>query len=283
MPARTCRTQASRCFLLALMVTGCAPRATLVSAPEPAVPESSGVVTGALLDEEDEGAVIDSGDRLEAASPLPPPTTPFGIRSIGARTSIPSSTPTEAAYVLDGVPRLLRIGTTQSPCATTGLTPYFGRQIRFNGAAVVNPAFRDHLERFEEVVREVALGAYGRVPVRILHRGAFACRSRRGQPLWLSEHALGNALDVSGFDFGPSDDSSSLTRGVTQAAFRVSVRRDWQGKGDALGSRHSRFLRSLIARLVARSDVFRGIITPVDRLHGDHFHFDMGPRSYLKL
>ena len=188
----------------------------------------------------------------------------------------------DTTYALDGMSRLLRVSDGPQ-CHSVRLVSYDGGRITLNGAALVNANFRERLQRFEEVVSEVALGVYGRVPVRILHRGAFACRSRRGQPTLLSEHALGNAIDVSGFEFGPALAPSEVTAGVPAEAFRISVARHWHGGGDPGSERDARFLHSLIARLIARGDVFRGIITPADPAHFDHFHFDMAPGRHLLL
>ena len=191
----------------------------------------------------------------------------------------------EGAYELDGVSRFLSRSDPRRSCSGHDLLSYPGTQIRFGGTTVVNAAFRERLERFEDVVSDVALATYGRRPLLIRHRGAFACRSRRGQPSWLSEHALGNAIDVSGFEFGPASTSDEAAPpGTPLTAFGVSVARDWRPEGGASADqRRARFLHSLVARLVARGDVFRGIITPADSAHANHFHFDMAQRSHARL
>jgi hypothetical protein len=238
-----------------------------------------GFIVGAVA--EDEWVEVDP----ETEAPLSAPIAawPLGSAAAASPSTPPPPTMTAGAYALDGVSRLLRKD-AGSGCSSRDLLSYFGTQLRFGGVAVINPAFREHLERFEEVVNDVALETYGRKPLLIRHRGAFACRSRRNQPSLLSEHALGNAIDVSGFEFAPAAGSESAPTGTPTTAFRVDVAGHWQSDGESrVDQRHSRFLRSVIARLVAHGDVFRGIITPSDPAHANHFHFDMAPRSHVRL
>lgn len=240
-----------------------------------------GFIAGAVA--EDEWVDVDP----ESEVPEVPMSASIAAWPLGsaAEASTPAQqTATATAYALDGVSRRLLRKDAGSGCLSQDLLSYFGTQLRFGGVAVINPAFREHLERFEEIVNDVAIETYGRRPLLIRHRGAFACRSRRNQPLLLSEHALGNAIDVSGFEFAPAAGSEPAPIGTPTTAFRVDVAGHWQSDGEnRADQRHSRFLRSVIARLVARGDVFRGIITPSDPAHANHFHFDMAPRSYVRL
>lgn len=248
--------------------------------PGPARAEFASV-TGQLLDEEDEAGPADG-----AAPPGLPAihASSAGPFQVGSWYSNPRSERVDDAYALDGVGRFLRAPGTPLSCAPLGLVSYSGTSIRYRGAAVVNPAFRTRLARFEQVVREAALSTYGRAPLRIRHRGAFACRSQRNQPHWLSEHALGNAIDVSGFDFGPSAAADAPTAlDVPRTAFRVSIPLHWENERDPISARHAQFLRAVVTGLLARGDVFRGVIGPRYPGHSDHFHFDMAPRNYVRL
>jgi hypothetical protein len=240
-------------------------------------------VAGAVADEEwiEVAADADATELESEGSALP-----LGGSGAAAYWQIPREERRgDGAYALDGISRFLVRGDTQLACRSHGLFSYFGKQLRFGGAVVIHPAFRDRLERFEQIVSEVAQATYGRRPLLIRHRGAFACRSRRGQPSWLSEHALGNAIDVAGFEFGPAlAGAEAVPEGTPASAFSVSVARHWRSSNEnATEERHARFLVSLITQLVARGDVFRGIITPADAAHEDHFHFDMAPRSHIQL
>jgi len=270
------RAALSYCLLLCLAPLACSAAASEVQGP---VRGTSVLVTGALLDDESPLLPDESANAFTIA---PHELAPRGPRT---RETSMHETAVSGAYALDGISRLLARGDEGPACSSKDLQEYFGTTIRLNGVAVVNAAFREHLERFEAVVRDAAVETYGRAPLFIRHRGAFACRSRRGQSSWLSEHALGNAIDVSGFEFGASNGKNAAASvGTPRGAFQVSVARDWQGGGNTPASElHARFLHSLVARLLAQGNVFRGIITPVDAAHSDHFHFDMGPHSYLRL
>jgi hypothetical protein len=274
--ARTAAT--ARYFGLMLSVAslgGCS------AAPQAAAPTSGGSpdwIEGALA--EDEWVEVDTEDATMAASPTIS-GWPLGGAATSSHIAAQPAT-SQPPYALDDVSRLLR-SSSGPGCSTKGLLSYFGTELHFGGVAVVNPAFRQRLQRFEQTVNDVALATYGRRPLLIRHRGAFACRSRRGQPALLSEHALGNAIDVSGFDFGPATGADSAPLGTPPLAFSVSVAHHWQNEQGDESQRHARFLRSVVARLLARGDVFRGIITPADASHTDHFHFDMAPRNHVRL
>src|SRR5690606_6391552 len=138
--------------------------------------------------------------------------------------------------------------------------------LRYQGAVQVVPAFRDRLVRFEELVLEVSRDVYGRAPSRLRHFGAYSCRSTRNRSTRLSEHALGNAIDVVGFDFARATRDEPLGEGAPAALrgpFQIRVARHWNAdpKSES-GEVHARFLRELAARLSDRPDVFRGMIGP---------------------
>lgn len=90
------------------------------------------------------------------------------------------------------------------------------------------------------------------------HMGVYNCRRMRGSGsnAW-SEHATGNAIDISAF--------------VLADGRRISVLRDWDEGGDK-----ARFLRRI------RDDacgVFATTLSPdFNAAHADHFHFDQAER-----
>lgn len=91
---------------------------------------------------------------------------------------------------------------------------------------------------------------------RIEQLGAFSCRRLygRGSGPW-SEHATGNAIDISGF--------------ILEDGTRISVLRDWNGD-----SSKSAFLRE-VRDGACRS--FSTVLSPdYNAAHADHFHLDMG-------
>jgi hypothetical protein len=180
------------------------------------------------------------------------------------------------AYPLDSVPRTVA---PHGPmlCPKVELVDYKGDAIRFQPAARIFSGFRDRLGKFEGVVKDVALSVYGRAPLRIVNLGTFTCRRMTSHPDWLSEHGLGNAIDVAGFDFGPLPKGAALPEGLPRAfrhPFEIRVQSHWSGKvGHA--AIHARFLKSLVRRLIPRRDIFRVLLGPGYPGHKDHFHFDV--------
>ncbi len=108
----------------------------------------------------------------------------------------------------------------------------------------------------EHAVRPAARVYLGSDVVRIETMGTYSCRNviggRSGR---LSEHAFGNAVDVSAF--------------ILKDGRRVSVLHGWNGKADERA-----FLRRLHASACKR---FSTVLGPdYNAAHADHFHFDMG-------
>jgi len=189
-------------------------------------------------------------------------------------------------YALDGVERWLEPGQRVS-CDSGSLVRYTGKRLRYAGSLQVSEPFRERLERFEVLAAEVAREVYGREPRLIRHYGSYSCRSTRNRRHVVSEHALGNALDLVGFDFGPAKKAEPLPDGVPRALrapFQVSVRRHWsdRAKGE-IGALHRHFLEQLTTRLRQRSDIFRCMFGPGHGGHDDHLHLDVAPWRYVDL
>jgi hypothetical protein len=188
------------------------------------------------------------------------------------------------AYALDGVVRWMSAG-ERPACARSAIVPYRGTSLRYAGAVFVDPAFAQRLARFETVVAEVARATYGREPSRIRHYGAYNCRAVRTIHQLLSEHALGNAIDVLGFDFGAAAKSTPLPAPLPKALlypFEVRVLRHW-GKTQGIAAIHARFLATLTERLAERSDIFRSMFGPGHGGHDDHLHLDVSPWRWVDL
>lgn len=185
-------------------------------------------------------------------------------------------------YALDETPRYLSDGESMD-CASIPLETYRGETVRYRGVVRVHPAFVDRLSRFEQVVQETAVQIYGRAPRRIQHAGTFNCRTVRGRQRRISEHSLGNAIDVKGFEFGPltraqrADAPEDLPRSLRRG-FTVTVGRHWATERER-DQRHRDFLRRLTERLESER-VFRAMIGPSHPRHRNHFHFDVGPYRY---
>ena len=107
------------------------------------------------------------------------------------------------AYPLDEVSRSVETRRGKVICPKLPLKKYKGTAIPYHRNVWVHPAFIERLKRFESVAIDVAMEIYGRAPRRMKHIGAYNCRRIGGYPQYLSEHGLGNGIDVAGFDFGP--------------------------------------------------------------------------------
>jgi len=174
------------------------------------------------------------------------------------------------AYAFDALPREVR---GEVRCPDVELVEYAGSGMRFVPAARAALPFREHLVELERVVREVAREYYDRAPSALSIAASYDCRPVTGNRRRLSEHALGNAVDITAFRFEASG---------SQPAFEVRVDEHWKARGDASVERHARFLQALTQALIAR-DVFRTLLGPAHPDHHDHFHFDMAPHHYVHL
>lgn len=183
--------------------------------------------------------------------------------------------PATVRYALDDLQRKKYAG----KCPKVALTEFAGQNLRFLPPAHVNSAFRAHLVQFESIVREVALRIYDREPTAILVAASYDCRNINGSKGRLSEHALGNAIDVAGFRFPPLP--GSVLRSA-QDGFDVRIARHWKAHWGWQERRHARFLDELTRTLIER-DVFRTLLGPAHPDHKDHFHFDMAPGHYVDL
>jgi hypothetical protein len=174
------------------------------------------------------------------------------------------------AYALDSQSRAL--GDTLA-CPDVELVELAGDAIALSPRARVTPPFAPRMSELERVIGELSLEFYGQRPAAVLVASSYDCRSVSGKNRRLSEHALGNAIDITGFEFPAL---------AAQPAFEVRVDRHWNASGDAVRTRHARFLRALTEALLAR-DVFRTMLGPSHPDHADHFHFDMAPEYYVDL
>ena len=186
----------------------------------------------------------------------------------------------EAKYALDAQPRAM----STVECPKPALREFSGEALRFSPPALVVEPFRRRLLELEGVVRDAALHVYGREPSTILVAASYGCRSVNGKRLRLSEHAFGNAIDISGFRFAPEPAGRlrAARLPALQGAFEVRVRDHWRARGDEIVRAHAEFLLRLTQELLAR-DTFRTLLGPAHPGHADHFHFDMAPQHYVDL
>lgn len=181
------------------------------------------------------------------------------------------------SYPLDHVSR--SVGTARKlRCDRESMVVYRGHHFGYGKPIRVHPAFTEKLVQFEGLVVELAIKHFGRPPRRLAHVGAFACRRTRVNPGWLSEHALGNGIDVTGFDFGPlpegADNAVKLPSHLHDE-FRVRVFKHF-GSRAREHRRQRAFLRELASRLRASPDIFRTVLGPPTARHLNHLHLDHG-------
>ena len=123
------------------------------------------------------------------------------------------------------------------------------------------------------------MATYGRAPSHLIHMGTFNCRRIKAYPSWLSEHALGNAIDLEGFDFPGLKKGQDLPEGVPRVfrgPFAVRVSPHWKRR-KGLTAVHARFLRALAKAVISRKNIFRVALGPHYPGHHNHFHFDCAP------
>ena len=107
----------------------------------------------------------------------------------------------------------------------------------------------------QRIVQPAAEDQFGERVVKIEVPSAYACRTRNSvRGAKLSEHAKGNAIDVSAF--------------ILASGRRVSVLKDWNGSRDARN-----FLRNVRAEACGP---FKTVLGPgSDMHHKDHLHLDL--------
>lgn len=204
---------------------------------------------------------------------------------VGCAISIPGCADSQAGppaaigeYELDAIPRELERG-GEAPCYPDGLVQYAGDVIPYSKSVRVNRAFRPQLREFEAMVVDTAEEFYGRAPARLLEMGAYRCRQESASRRLLSEHALGNALDVAGFRFGPLARGEQLPHGLPDSlreGFDVRIDHDWNGRS-AEGEVHRDFLRAVAKRTIDRPDLFTVVLGPAYPGHRNHLHLDRAP------
>jgi hypothetical protein len=187
-------------------------------------------------------------------------------------------------YPLDSIARVLDPGAAL-PCADTKLVVHRSSWLRYSRPPRVHPAFSARLSGLESLVNEVAVQFYGRPPRTLVHLGTHNCRRMRRYPDWLSEHALGNAIDLAGFDFGPAHRDQPLPVGAPRAlrrGFGVRMDAHWNGRRGA-AALHGQFLQELARRLIARPDLFSVVLGPAWPGHHNHLHLDRAPYRVVEV
>jgi hypothetical protein len=190
-----------------------------------------------------------------------------------------STPPSPDRYPLDDVVRSIA-PTGPARCPAVPLVVYRGTRVRYDHPARVHPAFAERLRLFEEVVAEVGREQFGRAPISLQHAGTYSCRRIGGYPTLLSEHGIGNGIDVVAFSFPrlPRRQQANVPASL-RGSFRVSLA-DFQAEPT---TPRARFLDALARRLIGRHDIFRVLLGPAYPGHKGHFHFDVAPYRVVSI
>jgi hypothetical protein len=110
-----------------------------------------------------------------------------------------------------------------------------------------------------EAIQPAAQRWFGQPVVQIKQISSYSCRGMNGNPYsHISEHAFGNALDISAF--------------VLADGHTITVRRGWAGTPEEQG-----FLRDVQS---AACNIFSTVLAPgSNRFHYDHIHVDLMRRD----
>ena len=177
-------------------------------------------------------------------------------------------------YPLDNVPREFEPN-TKLPCAKD-LVKHKSPTIKYSSTMSVSPHFSKKLLELEKIAMRVGVEVFGRAPIKIKHYGGYKCRRIRRFPTYISEHALGNAIDLVSFRFPRATKKSKLKRKLSNP-FTVSVKKHWTVKNNK-----SVFLRRFVEEII-KEKLFRTMLGPAYPGHDDHFHFDMSPYEVISI
>jgi hypothetical protein len=133
-------------------------------------------------------------------------------------------------------------------------------KIRYNVPPLITCRLALALARLEQIMQEEAVRHLGRRVVRVAQMGSYNCR-KMVRFDFISEHSYANALDIRAL---------WLDNGQ-----RISVREHFGPLDQPAQTPRARFLRSLAHRAFDEQ-LFSVVLTPYwDKLHADHFHFDL--------
>lgn len=203
---------------------------------------------------------------------------PPGAALAGTARYAPTASDAAAAepldtYALDATSRTIPAKGAFT-CPQADLVDYAGTSLKLHKQVRLHRSFVPRIAELERVIIDVATAVYGRAPTKVVHMGGYVCRRMKTYPQLLSEHALGNALDIGSFEFARATAATKAAAPAGLAgAFTVSVDKHWSATRGT-SAVHARFLRALADALIARADLFRVMLGPSWPGHGDHFHVD---------
>ncbi|MEM6266740.1 MAG: extensin family protein [Pseudomonadota bacterium] len=174
---------------------------------------------------------------------------------VALRTDIPEC---RAVLVRSNVPFETFPATGEGPCARPDRTQLSDFPLTPSSPAVTCPVAAALEMWRQQSVEPAARRHFGADLVRIEHMGVYNCRRIRGtnSAAW-SQHATGNAIDISAFVLSNGD--------------RITVLEGWNGDEPA-----AKFLREVRD---GACGVYATVLSPdFNAAHADHFHFDQSER-----
>ena len=146
---------------------------------------------------------------------------------------------------------------SNGPCAVANPVEVQSTGLPWNHPGLLSCSMAEKVDRFTvEVVEPLAQRYFAMPVIRLNQIGAYSCRAIAGHAGRWSEHAVGRAIDIAGFDLANGD--------------TISVQRDWYAGGPK-----GAFLRAVAE---GACTYFSVVLTPEsNRDHYNHMHFDIGP------
>lgn len=138
--------------------------------------------------------------------------------------------------------------------------------ITYSGPLMIDCSLALTLPAVEKVIQEEAVKHLGSPIVKITTLGSYSCRNVRGWKERISQHALGNAMDLAAFS--------------PKVGTAASVQRDYVTYGEEPKTVRGHFLRAVYRRLWSEAGVTRVLGPDWDASHRDHFHVDRGLRFW---
>ena len=210
----------------------------------------------------------------ESPLPKPPPRSPFAFANIDPADDLVIGPPDVRATCDDD---LKAAGITFKPAALPVVTPkkskitcgapqvvlYRGSpaKIAYQPSVMTTCTMALALARFETILQDEAMTAFGKRVVKIHHIGTYACREMAAYPGWVSEHSYANAIDLTDF--------------VLEDGRTIDVLKYFKPQAADATKKEGSFLR-VIAQRAFEEETFSSVLTPFfDKLHANHFHLDM--------
>ena len=155
------------------------------------------------------------------------------------------------------------------------VTAFGGKnQVAVSPPATINCTIAAHTAKWlDKFVQPAAIREFGEPVAKIRNAASYACRRRNNSKTGrLSEHALGNAIDISSFELQSGKTVTVLKGWKTQKTESVI-----EEVVSAVVERETPASRFLASSHQGACKIFSTILGPdADKYHVDHFHFDYG-------